>query len=106
MGPQMKSQGAHLSPTCKEEARPDYEIKPSLDHLNRSQPTDVLARKTKQSLSLGLGRACYSALANCYSMPDSGTTVMSNKIKNKRKNQSRKYSAGTQLIEDDQNWPQ
>lgn len=55
MGPWVMAHGAYLSPTCKEEARPDYETKPSLDPLNLSQCTDVLAGKINDCCPWGMG---------------------------------------------------
>lgn len=55
MGRRMKSHGGHLSLTCKEEARPDHEDKCSLDHLNLSQPTDVLVGKINDCCQWVLG---------------------------------------------------
>ena len=109
----MKSHGVHLSLTCREEARPDRPTAWSRaqSQMQTSLPNPQLTHrcasgKNKWLLSLGLGAACYSALAYSPSMAESGKIVVRPMMKNKIRKQNGDYSIGAGFVEDDRRWPQ
>lgn len=110
-GPQNEVRCSPLSLSYREEAKLE---RPTAWSKARSQtqpglPNPQLTQgctSRKNKWSLGLGGACYSALANSYNMPDSGKVVISPKMTIKIRKQNGKYSVGARFSEDDERWPQ